>query len=156
MSADINLQFCSAQNVFGNGTTVSSTDWIDWKVAQDLAGGHPPVVEIIVTTSFATGTSAQFQLVAVDSAGGNPVVLDETPAIAIAGLLAPAAGTPPPSGGKVIHLRMSPKSALPTATLTHLRLQTVNVGNNTAGAITAHLIPQAAAASPGKAYKVGY
>lgn len=156
MSADINLQFCAAQNVFGNGTTVQSTDWIDWKVAQDLAGGHPPSVEIIVTTTFAGGTSAQFQLCAVDSAGANPVVLDTTPAIAIAQLVAPAAGTPPPSGGKVIHLRLSPKSSLPTSTLTHLRLQTVNVGNNTAGAITAHLIPEAAAASPNKAYPVGY
>lgn len=156
MSADINLQFCSAQNVFGNGTTVQSTDWIDWKVAQDLGGGNPPVVEIIVTTTAAGGTSMQFQLCAVNSAGANPVVLDSTPAIAIAQLVAPAAGTPPPSGGKVIHLRMSPKTSLPAATLTHLRLQTVNVGNNSAGAISAHLIPEAAAASPTKAYAAGY
>jgi len=154
MSADLNLQFCSAQAVFGSGTTVSSTDWINWLVAQDLAGGVAPVVEIIVTTLAAGGTSMQFQLVACDSAGANPVVVDETPAIGIANLVAPT-GTPP-MGGTVIHLRMSPRRVLPGATLTHLRLQTVNVGANSAGAITAHLVPEAGNSAPNKAYAAGY
>lgn len=156
MTADISLQFCSAQNVFATDTTVDSTDWLDMKVAQDWAAGKAPVVEIIVTTTFSGGTSAQFQLLAVDAAGGNAVVLDQTPAIAIAGLVAPVAGTPGNLKGTTVHLRMSPKNALPTATLTHLRVRTVNVGANAAGAISAHLLPEVSSQHPGKAYPVGY
>lgn len=152
MTADLSQLFCTAQNVFGNGTTVSSTDWLDMKVAQDWAGGREPVVEIIVTTTFAGGTSATFQLVAVDSAGANPVVLDTTPAIAIANLVASVAGSPGDLKGSRILLRMSPKMSLPASTLTHLRVQCVNVGNNTAGAISAHLTQDAGSVAPGKAY----
>lgn len=154
MSADLNLVFCNAQNVFGNGTSVDSTDWIDWKVAQDIAGGQAPVVEVLVTTSFATGTSLEIQLLAVDSAGANPVVLDRTPAIPIAELVAPT-GTPP-MGGSIRHLRVSPKAAHPTSTLTHLRLRFVNVGNNTAGAVTGHIVPEAASVRPTKAVASGF
>lgn len=153
-AADLNLQFCTAQAVFGNGTTVTSTDWIDWKVAMDLAGGNEPVLEVRVTTTASGGTSMQFQLTAVDSAGNNPVVLDTTPAIAVAALVAPA-GTPP-MGGTIVRLRMSPQKTPPTVLRTHLRLQVVNVGNNTAGAISAQLVPEAATADPTKAYAAGY
>lgn len=155
MSADINLQFCSAQAVFGSGTTVQSTDWIDWKVAQAIADGQAPVLEVIVTTSFAGGTSAQFQMCAVDAAGANPEVIATTRAIPIAELVANGAGTPG-TIGTIVHLRMDPLKALPGATKTHLRLQTVNVGANAAGAITAHLVPEAGTSLPGKAYPIGY
>ena len=154
MSADLNLVFCTALNVFGNGTTVLSTDWIDWKVAMDLAAGKEPVLEFAVTTTPSGGTSMEFQLTAVDSAGNNPVVLDTTGAIAIANLVAPT-GTPP-MGGTVRHLRMSPKPTQPTSLRTHLRLQVVNVGNNIAGAITAHLTNEPGTAVPTKAYAAGY
>lgn len=158
MAADLGLQFTGGvpQNFFGNGTTVDSTDWIDWKVAMDLAGGKAPEVEVMITTSFATGTSARFQLVAVDSAGANPVVLDETPAIAIAGLVAPTSAGGTVMGGTRLQLRMSAKGALPTATLTHLRVRCVNVGNNTAGAAIVHLVPDAATTRPGKDYPAAF
>lgn len=158
MTADITTFFCQAQNVFGNGTTVSSTDWIDVKRAQDMAGGGDgPVVEVVVTTTFAGGTTAQFQLVAVDAAGANPVVLDTTPPIPIAQLVAPAVN---PSGvavgGTRLALQMSPQKQLPAATLTHLRVQCVNVGNNTAGAISAQLAPEVPTNESAKAYPASW
>lgn len=157
MTADITTFFCQAQNVFGNGTTVSSTDWIDIKKAQDMAGGGKgPFVEIVVTTTFLTGTSAQFQLVACDAAGANPVVLDTTRAIPIAELVAPTAGVGMTRGGTRIALQMSPQKALPSAALTHLRVQVVNVGNNTAGAISAHLTPDVPTNEEGKAYAAAW
>ena len=155
MTVDAALIFCTAQNVFASSATVQSTDWIDWKVAQNLGDGCPPVVEIVVTTTFAGGTAVTFQLCAVDSAGNNPEILDSTEAIPIASLTAAAAGVPG-GAGTVWHLRMSPKKGLPTSTKTHLRLQVVNSGANTAGAITAHMQPDVGTAAPGKAYASGY
>lgn len=146
MTADLSLQFCAAQSVFGNGTTVQSTDWLDLGVARDLAGGRPVCVEIIVTTAFAGGTSAAFALQAVDSAGANPVVLDQTPTFPVASLVA----------GARILLRMSPKNALPASNLTALRLAVVNVGNNTAGAISAQLVPEASTQRGSKAVASGW
>jgi hypothetical protein len=149
MASDINTVFCTALAVFGNGTTVASTDWLNFLVAQDNAPKGDIEVEIIVTTSFGGGTGAVFQLTAVDAAGANPVVLDQTPQIANAALVTTA-------GGTRIMLRMSPKSSLPASTLTHLRVQCVNVGNNNAGAISAQLVPSAHTASPNKSYAAGY
>jgi hypothetical protein len=143
MTADISTFFCQAQALFGNGTTVSSTDWIDRKKAQDAAGGGDgPFAEIIITTAFTGGTSGQFQIVACDAAGANPVVLDTTRAFPVAELLV----------GTRISLQMSPQKALPAATLTHLRLQCVNVGNNTTGAASAHLTPEVPTNENAKAY----
>lgn len=143
MTADVSLLFCTAQDVFGNGTTVSSTDWLDMRVVQDWAAGTGPVVEVIVTTPFAGGTAVRFEVVAVDAAGANPVVLDTTPTIALANV-----------GSRVL-LRMSPQRALP-AGLSHLRLRCVNVGNNSAGAITAALTDETSSQFPSKAYPVPY
>lgn len=149
MTADINTVFCTAQNVSGNGTTVASTDWLDWKVAQDIAGGPPPAVEIIVTTSFTGGTSVRFRLAAVDSAGANPEVLDETPDIAIANLVTTGQG-------RRITLNASAKNALPTSTKTHLRLYAINTGNNSAGSISAQLVGKSESQHPNKSYAAGY
>lgn len=149
MTADINTLFCTLQNVSGNGTTVQSTDWIDGKVAQDWAGGVPPDVEIIVGTAPTGGTSQQFQLCAVASDGTNAspaVILATTMPILIANLTA---------GSRHI-LRVSPIVGIPAATLTHLRLQTVNVGNNANGTISAQLVPIAATTGPAKAYPAAY
>ncbi len=158
MASDNLLQFCNAQNVFGNGTTVQSADWIDQGVAQDIAGGgEMPDVEIVVSTTFAGGTSAQFQVCAVDVGGGSNVVLATTAAIAIAGLVAPTINASGQAvGGTRIILPMGALASLPATALTHLRLQTVNVGNNTAGAISARLLPKASTVFPGKAYAAGY
>ena len=143
---DLQNIFCTAQNVFGNGTTVASTDWIPLGAAVDFAAGKPVMVEVVVTTTFAGGTSGRFQLTAVDSAGANAVVLDTTDAIPIASLTA----------GTRLQLRMSPKMALPSSTLTCLRLQNVNVGNNTAGAISAFLCLDNGSENPAKAYPTGW
>ena len=158
MAADSTLVFAEAQNVFGNGTTVASTNWIDMQVAQNWGDGRGPIVEIIVTTSFAGGTSAWFQLTAVDASGANPIVLDETASISLADLAAPPAtpASTPQMGGSIHHLRMRPRKDLPPSDRTHLRLQVVNFGNNTAGAITARLLPEAGTSSPNKAYPAGY
>lgn len=153
---DLGTVFCTAQNVFGSGTTVQSTDWIDCRVAQNFGDGMEPAVEIVVTTSFAGGTSAQFQLTAVDNAGANPVVLDTTQAIANAGLVAAGAGTPPATQPTKIVLRMSPRALLPSSTLTALRLQCVNAGANTAGAISARLVPMPSTCEPAKAHPSGW
>lgn len=146
MQADLNTRFATAQNFFGNGTVVSSDDWIDMRVAQDNAGGDGPVVEILITTAFVGGTNVTWRLVACDSAGGNSVVIDQTPAIVVADM---------PVGSRFF-LRMSPKAALPASTLTSLRMQAVNSGNNTAGAATISLVPEGAAGRPAKAYPSGW
>jgi hypothetical protein len=124
------------------------------KVAQDWGAGKAPIVEVIVSTTFAGGTSATFQVTAVDSAGANPKVIAQSRAYPVAELVAPGAGTP--SKGTVVHVRLDPQQLLPGATLTHLRLQTLSVGTTTAGAITAHLLPDAGTASPVKAHAAGY
>jgi hypothetical protein len=155
MAADSSLVFCTAQNVFAaGGSSVASTDWIDLRAVQDMAGGVAPVLEVIVTTTFAGGTGANFQLATCDSAGGNQTVIDQTPTIPIAELVAPSGN--PAMGGRVVHLKMSPKSLLPAAGRTHLRVLTFNSGTNTAGAITAHLVPEAGTAHPTKAYAAGF
>lgn len=147
---DIGTIFCTAQNVFSAQTDVDSTDWIKLGAAKDLAAGNPVDVEIIVTTAFVgAGASVTFKLLAVDSAGANPVVLDQTAPIAVTGGALAA--------GKRFILRMSPKVALPAATLTHLRLRaTTTAVNTTAGAITAHLNPAVASAQPAKDYAAGF
>ena len=148
MTADLNTVFCTAQTV-GDGVAnslVGSTDWIDFKVAQDNAGGTGPVVEILVTTNFAGGTGAKFRLAAVDSAGSNAVIIDQTADIALASLVV----------GSVFHLRMSPRASLPSALLTHLRLYASNTGTNTTGAITAHLQPEVGSDLRTKAYASGW
>ncbi len=146
MSADISLQFCSAQNVFANGTGVNSTDWVDLKVAQDWGGGAAPVVEILVTTAFTGGTGVTFYVQAVDSAGNNPVQVSASMFYAVAALTA----------GQIIHVKLSDLASLPASTLTHLRVQAFNSGNNTTGAISAHLVPEAATTRPAKAYPASY
>lgn len=158
MTADINTFFCSAQAVFATDANVDSTDWVNIQVAQDMAGAQAPVVEIAFTTTPAGGTSMKFQLLACDSAGANGVVIDETPTITIASgtMVAPTAGVGTNMGGRRLSLKMSPKHSLPAATLTHLRLRTVNVGANSAGAITAQLVPEGESQHPNKNYPAGY
>lgn len=148
---DANLIFSAAQAVFGNGTTVQSTNWLPLKAVQDLGGADGPDVEVIVKTSFAGGTSARFQLTLVDAAGANPVVIGQSVEIPVAQLLAPT-GTIP-MGGTIIRFSPNPlRGPLPASTLSFVRVQTVNTGNNTAGSISAHLLPKAATTAPGKDY----
>lgn len=153
---DLGSVFCTAQNVFSAGTTVTSTDWIDGRVAQNWGDGFEPAVEIIVTTTFVGGTSVQFQLTAVDAAGANPVVIESTLPIAVAGLVAAGAGVPPATQPTKLVFRVNPRATLPTSTLTNLRLQAVSVGTTTQGAITARMVSQPASMEPGKAHASGW
>ncbi|MEY5098096.1 MAG: hypothetical protein RJA36_815 [Pseudomonadota bacterium] len=146
MSADMTLQFCSAQNLFGNGTTVQSTDWIDMKVAQDNGGGSSLELEVLVTTAFTGGTGAVFVIQAVDSSGGSALAVSNSVTIPVASLTV----------GSIHHVKLSDLAALPGSTLTHLRFAVFNSGNNTAGACTAHLVPAGASTRPAKAYPAGF
>lgn len=158
MSADLNCIFSTAQTVTGTDTTVQSTDWIDMKVAQDNAGGVAPVVEIIVSTTFAGGTSVQPQLCACEADGSNPVVIATLAPILIASLVA-ASGTPAMGGSRFL-LKMSPLAALPAISGSDprqaLRMQYVLVGAVSAGALTAHITNEAGTSFPGKGYACGY
>lgn len=158
MTQDLQTVFSDAQAVTGTaGTTVSSTDWIDFLAAQDNAGAHGPVVEFTVTTTFAgAGASVTFNICACEADGSNAVVLDTTGAIAITALTAPTAGVPT-KGGTVLHLRMSPKAALPAISGSDprqaLRCQYVISGATiTAGAVSAKLVPEAGVSNPDKVY----
>lgn len=146
MQADLNTRFATAENFFGNGSVESSDDWIDIRAAQDNGSGNAPVVEVLITTAFTGGSSVAWRLAAVDSNGNNPVIIDQTPFIPVADLVV----------GARFFLRLSPKQSLPSATLTCLRMQASNTGNNTAGAATIQLVPEGAAARPAKAYPSGY
>ena len=146
MTSDINTVFCTSQSVFGAGTLVGSTDWVDMKVAQDNAGGQGPVLEIVVTKAFAGGVGAKFRIAACDSSGNNPAILDQTGDISVSDLVV----------GARFLLRMSPQPELPSAALTHLRAYALNNGTNTAGAVTMHLIPEGASDQRGKAYASGW
>jgi hypothetical protein len=157
MSQDINLTFCTAQNVFSAGAVVESTDWIDMKAVQDNAAGDEPTVEIIVTTSFVGGNFVQFVARTCDAAGstGAGVAVGLTDAIAVASLIAASAGTPT-GPGYVITLRLSSLPALPAAGQVGIRLQVSSNGTTTAGAISAQLLPEAATNRVRKAYGSGY
>lgn len=166
MTADINTFFCTAQNVFSTDSVVYSTDWLDWKIVQDNGAGEEPEVEIIVTTSFAGGTSVRFQLMAVADAGGAGS--GGTAAVMIAQsreylaaeyatqLVAPTAVVAPVIVGSVVRLKISALTALPASTQKNLQLRVQCVGAVSAGAITAHLKNRAASSAPGKAYASGY
>lgn len=159
MASDINLRFNNAQAMNGTDTTVLSTDWIDFKVAQDIAGGHEPTVEIIPTTVGAGAGTVRFELLAVDLAGANGVPLDSTPPLTPSTLVpatANAGGAPIVTGARLL-LRVSGKpQALPGATLTHLRVRAVMVGAVTGLAVSSQLVPEANTSHPNKAYAVGY
>lgn len=120
--------FSEAQAVFGNGTTVVSTDKIDLDHARDIGAGEPGYVEITVTTAFAGGTSANFQLVVADDAAitTNVTVLAQTGAKPVAELVAARRYT-----------LTIPEISVPPLGRRYLAVQTVNAGNNSAGAITA-------------------
>lgn len=160
MSADAETLFSSAQAVIATaGSTVLSTNWFTLGSALDLAGGKGPVAEVIVTTDFAgVGAFVTFQLTACEEDGSNGVVLDTTAPIPITALVQAKAATP---AGYRLTLRMRPQSALPAVSgsdpRSSLRMQYVISGaDTTAGAVTAHLVPEASTEHPNKAYASGY
>lgn len=143
---DINNLFCTAQNFFGNGTIVTSTDWMDCRAAMDWGSATvAPVLEVVITTAFTGGTGGSFQLCACDSAGGNISVLD-TEFFVNADLTL----------GRIHHIRLRPRGAAIASNLTHLRVQFSNSGNNSAGAASCQLLPKPYNTDPQNAYPTGY
>lgn len=147
---DVQTIFSTAQTVTGTDTSVLSTDWIDCKVATDLAAGKPIEVEGIVTTAVTGGTSVRMQLGVCELDGTNFVVLDETPAILVADL-----------GAGTRHiLRASPQKSLPAVSGSDprqcLRVRWLTVGAVATGVWSAHLVDVAGSQRPGKSYPAGY
>lgn len=147
---DVQTIFSTAQTVTGTDTTVLSTDWVDCRVATDLAAGNSIEVEAIVTTAVSGGTSVQMQLGVCELDGSNFVPLDVTPALAIADL-----------GAGTRHiLRASPQKLLPAISGSDprqcLRVRWFTVGAVAAGAWSAHLVSDAGSQRPGKSYPAGY
>lgn len=89
MIRDKASEFSSAQDVKGTGTTTVSTNYLDTEVAGgDVSVGEPIEWAVTVTTAASGGTSVQFQLFTDDSSAfGSEVLLDQTPAIAVATLV---------------------------------------------------------------------
>lgn len=117
----------TGQAVNGNGTTVVSGSSIDLGVARDVGEGKPLYARIQVTTSFAGGTSGEFQIITADDAAltTNVTVLGTTGAVAVASLAA----------GARLAAVVSPR--LLSNARRYLGIQCVNVGNNTAGSVFA-------------------
>lgn len=156
MSADISTRFCQALAMNGTNATILSTDWIDMKKAQDNAGGREPEVEIAFTTTGSGAGTVRFELGAVDSAGANFAILDTTKDLTPSTLIAPTAGVGVSLGGTRLTLRMSSQNALPSATLTHLRLRAITVGAVANLAVTAQLVDRSGTVHPDKAYAAGF
>jgi hypothetical protein len=112
------------------GTQVS-TNVIDWSVARDMGIGDNPALKLFVQvmTAFADGTSLQVNLQgAPDNGSGAPgayTTMISGPVVVEANLIA---------GARLLEVdlpRPAPAQAMPR----FLRLQYVNVGTHTAGAI---------------------
>ena len=163
MTADLSLIFCTAMTATGAaGASDDSTDWVDMKAAMDVGGGDEIVVEILVDTTFAgVGGFVTFQLMTCDAAAGTPgVVIAETPAISVTALVAPVgsgAAAQPKMGGSRVLLRASPRGVLALGTDKALLVRALYSGATiTAGAISAHVVPEAATSSRTNAYAAGF
>ena len=126
MIRDKASEFSSAQDVKGNGTTTVSTNYLDTEVAGgDVSVGEPIEWAVTVTTAANGGTSVQFQLFTDDSSAfGSEVLLDQTPAIAVATLVK----------GYTISRRV------PRGAKRYLRMKAVTVGAVTACNVDAGLV----------------
>lgn len=147
---DVQTIFATAQTVTGTDTSVLSTDWIDCRVATDLAAGNPIEVEAIVNTAVSGGTSMQMQLGVCELDGSNFVPLDVTPVMLVGTLTA----------GTRIILRASPQKLLPAISGSDprqcLRVLWFCTGAVAAGVWSAHLVDVAGSQRPNKSYPAGY
>jgi hypothetical protein len=128
----------SGANIFGSGTTLVSANTIDLSTGnpasqvRDMGESDEKLfLRVEVTTAFAGGTSAEFQIIAADAANltGNVTVLGTTGAIAVASLTA---------GARFV-ARINPRLA--NKGQRYLGMQCVNVGANSAGAVFADIGP---------------
>ena len=160
MSYDAGTRFNTAQNMFATDAAVLSSDWLDLKIAMDLAGGRPPEIEITTTTTGVGAGTIRFELGLVDSAGNNFFPIDSTSPESPTALVAPVSaggqtGDFATRGTRRV-LRMSPKQSIPSPTLTHLRYRSVCVGVVSAGAFSGGLVDLTQTSGPDKAYAAGH
>jgi len=123
----------TGQNVFGNGTSVLSTNTVDLSSGgipsgqvRDIGEGSDYVFgRFEVTTAFTGGTSCEFQVVTADDAAlsTNLKVLGTTGAIPVASLTLGA------------RFACDVNPVIGSKGQRYIGLRAVNVGNNTAGAI---------------------
>lgn len=119
-------------NQFASGATTTSTNTIDLLNARDIGDGldgiTPLIVEFLITTAYAGGTSVNFQ---VQGSTDNVTwtTYSETGAIAIASL----------TQGQRVKLRMPMVNPDTGPNPRYLRTAYVNVGANTAGAVVTFL-----------------
>ena len=143
MVVDAFLQFSAAQALT---VTAVSTNTIPLGVARDIGPGEELEVSITVDTTFAGGTSVNFQYItSAASALTSPTVLIETGAMLTAELTA---------GRFPIAFRV-PRALIKAAPTgqAFIGLQYTIVGTFTAGAVTANMVLDAA--DVGKLYAVG-
>lgn len=109
--------------------TAASTDIIDLGVDRDVGLGKALDIFMMIHTLFVTGDAATLQIAlqtAIDAAFTSPIILMETPAIAVAALVA---GAEPA------------RWSVPSVTKRYLRLYyTVGTGSFSAGKINAGLV----------------
>ena len=131
MLQDVLFRFCSADDCYADATSVQSENILDWGEGREdkgMGAGVPLVVACEVTTAFAGGTSAQFKFVTdSDETITNGTVLVETPAIAVATLAKGYKFTIP------LPQRIDEDR--------YCGLVITSAGTNTAGAISAAMIP---------------
>lgn len=115
----------TGQNVFGNGTTVVSSNSIDLSSTREIGEGEDIYARVEVTTAFSGGTSGQFQAIVADDAAltTNVTIVGAGEVVPVASLVA----------GYRAAIRVNPRVGL--LGRRYLGIQCVNAGNNTAGAI---------------------
>ena len=152
LSGSITGNTVTGQAVFGNGTSVLSTNTVDLASGgipsgqvRDIGSGSDFVFgRFEVTTAFAGGTSAEFQIITADDAAltTNVKVIGTTGAIPVAQLTSTA------------RLVCNINPVIGSKGQRYIGGRTVNVGNNTAGSIYADI--GAEIQDGQKFYPVGY
>lgn len=117
------------QNVFATNASVLSTNTVDLLQQRDIGEGLPVAMHVHVGTSFAGGTSAEFQVITADdpALSVNVLVLSTSDAVPIAKL----------TQGTKFALELAARPRVNGQR--YIGLRTVNVGANTAGAVFAWL-----------------
>lgn len=142
----------TGQNVFASGASVVSTNSIDTRGGTvtgqnvDLGAGAPLYLNVTVTTAFAGGTSAAFEIISADDAAltTNVTPLASSGAIAIASL----------GAGKKVSVPMG--NVDPRTIRRYIGYRCTNVGANSAGAVVANLSPFLGDRSSQQSYQNGF
>lgn len=130
LSGSITGNTVTGQAVFASSASVLSTNTVDLGITRDIGEGSDYVFgRFEVTTAFAGGTSAEFQIITADDAAltTNVKVISTTGAIPVANLTAGA------------RLVCDINPVIGTKGQRYIGGRTVNVGANTAGSIYADI-----------------